>query len=76
MKRTKRCSECEGNEIYKTEISAGGGYAPDMLPGAHAWWSSGKLETYVCGTCGYYKFFVPEEFLAKLRQGEKFSRHS
>ncbi len=76
MKRTKRCSECGGSEIYRAEVDAGGGNAPDMLPGAHAWWRSGKFEVYVCGSCGYYQFFVPEEFLSKIKQEEKFERYS
>jgi hypothetical protein len=33
MKRTHQCPSCAGREIYTTEISAGGGYAPDLLPG-------------------------------------------
>ena len=76
MKRTKKCSECGGGEIYRAEIAAGGGYAPDMLPGAHAWWRAGKMEVYVCGSCGHYQFFVPEEYLSKVKQGKKFERYS
>lgn len=76
MKRTRKCSECGGSEIYKAEISAGGGYAPDMLPGAHAWWRAGKLEAYVCGSCGHYQFFVSEEHLAKVKQSKGFRKYS
>ncbi|HYJ89332.1 MAG TPA: hypothetical protein VEW46_24940 [Pyrinomonadaceae bacterium] len=54
MKVTKKCSECGGSEIYRTVINAGGGYAPDMLPGAHPWWRGGHMEIYVCGGCGHY----------------------
>jgi predicted nucleic-acid-binding Zn-ribbon protein len=76
MKRTRKCSECGATEIYKAEIGAGGGYAPDMLPDAHSWWRSGKLDVYVCGSCGYYQFFVPLEYLPKVKQSKKFAKYS
>ena len=43
MKRSKKCSECGGSKIRTATVSAGGGYAPDLLPGAHPWWKGGKL---------------------------------
>jgi len=75
MKHTKKCSECNGSEIYTTKVGAGGGYAPDLLPGAHPWWRGGKFEVYVCGKCGYYQFFVPEEALRKIKQNQNFERY-
>lgn len=74
MKRTKKCSECGAKEIYGTVIGSGGGYAPDMLPGAHEWWREGKMEVYVCGSCGHYQFFVPEKYLVKLKHSRKFTK--
>lgn len=75
MKVTKKCSECGGGEIYRTVISAGGGHAPDMLPGAHPWWRGGKMEVYVCGKCGHYQFFVPQEHLENIKQLKKFEKY-
>jgi hypothetical protein len=74
MKRTKRCGECGGTDIRMTTVSAGGGYAPDLLPGAHPWWKGGRLEVYVCCTCGSFQFFVPEEMLTEVAESEKFRR--
>jgi hypothetical protein len=76
MKRTHQCSACSGKDIYMTETPAGGGYAPDLLPGAHPWWRSGRLEVYVCGTCGYFQYYVPEGALAEVRESKKFRRYS
>ena len=76
MKRTRQCSACGGTEIYTTEVSAGGGYAPDLLPGAHPWWRSGKLEIYVCTTCGLLQHYVPDGDLDEVRESKKFRRLS
>jgi hypothetical protein len=73
MKKTKRCNECGATDIRMTVVSSGGGHAPDLLPGAHPWWRSGKLEVYVCCACGYFQYFVPEESIPEIMQSEKFS---
>jgi hypothetical protein len=75
MKRTRQCPSCGGREIYATEVHSGGGYSPDLLPGAHPWWGGGRLEIYVCGTCGHFQYFVPENALAKVRESKKFRRY-
>ncbi len=75
MKRTHQCPACGGREIYTTEVYSGGGHAPDLLPGAHPWWRAGRLEIYVCGTCGHFQYFVPEKILSKVRESEKFRRY-
>lgn len=72
MKKSKRCNECGGSDIRTTVVSAGGGYAPDLLPGAHPWWRGAHLEVYVCCLCGHFQYFVPEEALPEIRQSEKF----
>jgi hypothetical protein len=72
MKLKKQCNECGGTTIRTTTVSAGGGYAPDLLPGTHPWWKSGKLEIYICGTCGHFQFFVPTDILPEVLQSEEF----
>jgi hypothetical protein len=72
LKRNGRCNECGGTDIRTTTVSAGGGYAPDLLPGTHAWWKSVQLEVYVCCSCGYFQYFVPEEALEEVAQSDKF----
>ena len=73
MKDTKKCAECGGSRIRTATVSAGGGYAPDLLPGAHPWWKSGTLQIYVCVTCGHLQFFVPSEDLPEVIESQKFT---
>lgn len=72
MKTTKRCGECGGTKIRMTTVGAGGGYAPDLLPGTHPWWKGAKLEVYVCATCGHFQYFVPEAALQALVESDSF----
>ena len=76
MKVTKRCSECGASNIRVTEVSAGGGYAPDLLPGAHPWWKGGKLEVYICCNCGHFQYFVPAAALKEVQASDKFEPYS
>ena len=72
MKHAKRCGECGGTNIRTTTVLAGGGYAPDLLPGAHPWWKSGKLEIFVCADCGHFQFFVPTDVLEHVIASKEF----
>jgi ribosomal protein S27AE len=74
MKRHRTCPDCGGREIFTTVVSAGGGRAPDLLPGAHPWWKGATLEVYICGTCGHFQYYVPDDTLAKVRESTKFQR--
>jgi predicted nucleic-acid-binding Zn-ribbon protein len=73
MKQTRNCNECGGTNIRTTTVAAGGGHQ-DLLPGAHPWWKGGKLEVFVCATCGYFQFFVPSDVLANVIASEEFKR--
>jgi hypothetical protein len=74
MKQTRCCNECGGKDIRTTTVSAGGGYAPDLLPGTHSRWKGGKIEVFVCATCGYFQFFVPSDALASVRESDEFKK--
>ena len=72
-KNKRNCSECGSSDVWTTTISSGGGYAPDVLPGAQPhWWGGGKLEVYICGACGHLRWFVPADALARVRKSKKF----
>ncbi len=73
MKHSGKCGECGSSDIRTTVVYAGGGHAPDLLPGTHPWWKSGQLEVYVCCTCGYFQYFVPESALPEVRESKKFA---
>ena len=72
MKHTKRCASCGSTSIRTTSVSAGGGYAPDLLPGAHSWWKSATLEVFICTGCGHFQYFVPSDRLAEVIASDKF----
>ena len=68
MKKTRTCPACSGREIYLRVVSARGSHGPDLLPKLGGFFRGPKLELYVCGTCGYAQFYVPEELLSPLRE--------
>jgi hypothetical protein len=73
MNATDRsCKNCGSTEIYFKDVTARGGYGPDLLP-IGGFWSSPKFQLRVCGSCGLTMWFVPQEYLAKVK--EKFARY-
>jgi len=69
MKPSSTCPGCNGRRVYASkEISAGGGHAPDYLPGlGQNWWSgAAKLTVVVCADCGLIRSFAGEDALRKL----------
>ena len=70
----KDCRNCGSSELYATEVSAGGGYAPDYLPGLGTFWRSAKFTVVACRNCGETRFFAPVEAIFKLDEGKKWQR--
>jgi hypothetical protein len=66
----KTCRNCGNTEIYSREVSARGGYGPDLLP--LGFFSIPKYRIEVCGSCGLVEWFVPPGLLSKVK--EKFTR--
>ena len=67
----KKCTECGSSEIYSTEVQSGGGNAPYLLPGTGIFIPA-KFKIYVCGNCGFVKWFVRPEDLEKVKKSKKF----
>lgn len=65
----KTCPECGGKDLFETvgTIRAGGGYAPDLLPGLHGWLRGGNMRAVLCADCGLYRQFADGEARERLR---------
>lgn len=70
------CPGCGSNSLYISAkgIPGGGGYAPDLLPGLHPWYRSGRLRAVVCADCGLYRQFVEEPARDAVRHSAKWRR--
>lgn len=67
------CKNCGGTELFSQRVSAKGGYGPDLLP-INGIFNSAKFQIRVCGDCGFVEWFVPPEYLDKVK--EKFIRET
>ena len=61
------CPECGNKRLYATDgVSAGGGYAPNHLPGLGTFFSAAKFTVVVCKDCGLTRFFASASARDKL----------
>lgn len=74
MMRTKECPECGGRNLYESNISAGGGYAPNYLQGLGGFWTAAKFRMVLCQDCGLTRWFAPEEARQKVASSPKWTR--
>lgn len=62
------CPNCNSNRLYESKpISAGGGYAPNYLPGLGKLFVSARFTLVLCSECGLTRFFASEAAINKLR---------
>jgi len=72
MEKVARCPNCESRALYKSEeVSAGGGNAPNYLPGLASFWAAEKFCLVTCKDCGLTRFFARSEGRARLRHSKK-----
>jgi predicted nucleic-acid-binding Zn-ribbon protein len=75
MATRKNCPDCGGTNLYASrEISARGGYGPDLLPGASLWLRSAKMKTVVCKDCGLIRFYAVEDTLGRIHRDTGWER--
>jgi predicted nucleic-acid-binding Zn-ribbon protein len=61
------CPNCQSHDQYRSkEVGAGGGHAPNYLPGLGRWYAAAKLTVVVCRSCGLTRFFASQEALDRL----------
>lgn len=69
------CPTCGSSNLYKSKsVSAGGGYAPDYLPGLGGLFSASKFHLVLCKGCGLTRFFAEPEAIAKVSNSSKWTR--
>ncbi len=70
--KISHCTNCGSRNQYRSEpVSAGGGHAPNYLPGLGGFFKAEKFHVVVCRQCGLTRFFAREVALEKLGQSEK-----
>jgi len=66
------CPNCSGTRLFESkEVSAGGGHAPNYLPGLGGIFTAEKFHVVLCRDCGLTRFFARPEALAKLSESGK-----
>jgi predicted nucleic-acid-binding Zn-ribbon protein len=69
------CPTCGSDDVYESqEVSAGGGYAPNYLPGLGSFWSAADFRVVLCRSCGHTRFFASEEARTKVADSNKWTR--
>ena len=70
------CPNCDSENAYRTSepVSAGGGYAPNYLPGLAGFLGSSKVHLVVCRDCGLMRVFAAPEALERLGESKKWQR--
>jgi predicted nucleic-acid-binding Zn-ribbon protein len=76
MSLSPNCPECSGTNLYATEVSSGGGHAPNFLPGLGGFLSRSRFDVVVCSDCGLTRLFAQESALSKLRTARAWHRIS
>jgi predicted nucleic-acid-binding Zn-ribbon protein len=72
MDHVTPCPNCGGRTLYQgPPTSAGGGHAPNYLPGLGKFLASAKFVLVVCRDCGLTRFFAQPEARQRLRESGK-----
>jgi predicted nucleic-acid-binding Zn-ribbon protein len=71
------CPNCRGGNLFRSQpISAGGGYAPNYLPGLGGFFGAEKFEVVLCRDCGLTRFFARPQARERLAEAKKWTRIS
>ena len=77
MDSVASCPNCGGGNLFcSQEVSAGGGYAPNYLPGLGGFFGAEKFAVVVCRDCGLTRFFARPQARSKLPEAKQWKRIS
>jgi hypothetical protein len=73
--RADPCPNCRSSRLYASkDVSAGGGYAPNYLPGLGGTFSAEKFNLVICADCGLVRFFAREKALSRVADSKKWEK--
>ena len=76
MIKISPCPTCGSDELYQSdEVSAGGGYAPNYLPGLGGFFRAEEFRLVMCQSCGLTRFFASKDACEKVTKSNKWSRY-
>jgi len=69
------CPVCGSTNLFRSpEVSAGGGYAPNQLPGLGTFWLATNFRVLLCKDCGLMRSFASKEAREKVTESKKWER--
>jgi predicted nucleic-acid-binding Zn-ribbon protein len=69
------CPNCGGKNLYLSQpVSAGGGNAPNYLPGLGSFFRAERFNLVLCRDCGLTRFFARREATEKLADSGQWER--
>lgn len=75
MRTISPCPNCGSkNQFQSKEVSAGGGHAPNYLPGLGSFWKVEKFTIVLCSDCGLARFFARPAAAAQVSASDKWRR--
>jgi predicted nucleic-acid-binding Zn-ribbon protein len=74
--RVSPCPNCGGGNLFRSRkpVSAGGGYAPNYLPGLGRFFAAGRFQLVVCRDCGLTRFFAQRDATERLGDSARWER--
>jgi DNA-directed RNA polymerase subunit RPC12/RpoP len=74
--RVSPCPNCSSVNLYRTRkpVRAGGGYAPNYLPGLGTLLRGGRFQVVVCRDCGLTRFFAQRAATDRLSDSGMWER--
>ena len=74
--RVSPCPNCSSSNLFRSRkpVSAGGGYAPNYLPGLGRLLMSARLDIVVCRDCGLTRAFAHRDATARLADSGRWER--
>jgi predicted nucleic-acid-binding Zn-ribbon protein len=75
MMRIAPCPNCGSENLYRSKpVSAGGGHAPNYLPGLGGFLTAARFRIVVCKACGLTRFFASAQATEKVTDAKAWER--